>query len=80
MKNLKREMELLLSSLTMNSTEEGLANDIKNKFNEYSVDIEKRLLQCALNLGHPAYGISSSNTIAIDELREQTLDFLGVPK
>ena len=31
------------------------------------------------NLGHPAYNLSSSTTIAIDELREKTFDYLGVP-
>ena len=38
------------------------------------------LFEATQNLGHPAYGQSSSCTIAIDELREKCFDFLGVPK
>lgn len=38
------------------------------------------LLETARNLGHPAYGVSSSQTFAIDELREKALDYLGVEK
>jgi hypothetical protein len=43
-------------------------------------DLKKRLLECARNLGHPAYDHSYSTHEAIDKLREETLDFLGVPK
>lgn len=37
-------------------------------------------LQCTQNLGHPAYNVSSSTTIGIDDLREKAFDYLGVPK
>lgn len=37
------------------------------------------LLETTRNLGHPAYGLSSGTTFAIDELREKCFDFLGVP-
>lgn len=38
------------------------------------------LLETTQNLGHPAYGQSSSTTIAIDSLREGSFDFLRVLK
>lgn len=43
-------------------------------------ETEKLLLQTTQNLGHPAYGLSISTTFAIDELRETSFDFMGVPK
>lgn len=43
-------------------------------------ETQELLYNCALNLGHPAYGHSSSTSIAIDDLREKALDFLEVPK
>lgn len=42
--------------------------------------LREHLLKVTLNLGHPAYGISSSTTDGIDKLREETLDYLEVPK
>jgi hypothetical protein len=36
------------------------------------------LLEATRNLGHPAYGLSSGTTIAIDELREKCFGFLGI--
>lgn len=41
---------------------------------------EEILLQCAQNLGHPAYGHSLSSTIVIDKLRERAFDYLEIPK
>lgn len=38
------------------------------------------LLATTRNLGHPAYGHSSSTTDAIDYLRDQAFDYLGIPK
>lgn len=38
------------------------------------------MVKTARNLGHPHYGLSSGATIAIDQIREEALDFLGVPK
>jgi hypothetical protein len=38
------------------------------------------LVDTTKNLGHPEYGLSSSVTFAVDELRERAFDFLGVPK
>lgn len=43
-------------------------------------ETEEKLLKATQNLGHPAYGLSSSTTIGIDELREELFDFLEVPK
>lgn len=51
---------------------EGIKND--------SEKTRELLLETTRNLGHPAYGLSSGTTIAIDELREKAFDFLGVPK
>jgi len=42
-------------------------------------ETEKKLLQATQNLAHPAYGLSSSTTIAIDELRNELFDFLEIP-
>ena len=39
-------------------------------------ETEQKLLQATQNLGHPAYGLSSSTTIAIDELRSELFDYL----
>lgn len=64
-----------------------LFRDELNKSINMMEHIESRLIQTTAlllestkNLGHPAYGLSSSNTLAIDELREKCFDFLGVPK
>lgn len=38
------------------------------------------LLQTTQNLGHPAYGHSSSTSIGIDNLREKAFDYLEIPK
>lgn len=38
------------------------------------------LLEVSKNLGHPAYNVSFSTTIGIDELRERALDYLEIPK
>lgn len=38
------------------------------------------LLTTTQNLGHPAYNVSSSTTIAIDELRDKAFDYLEIPK
>lgn len=38
------------------------------------------LLDVTRNLAHPAYGHSSSTTIAIDNLREKSFDYLEIPK
>lgn len=49
----------------------------------WRADVEEThdlFLQCIQNLGHPAYNVSSSTTIAIDDLREKAFDYLGVPK
>jgi len=43
-------------------------------------ETREMLLKTTQNLGHPAYGLSSGTTIAIDELREKAFDFLGIPK
>lgn len=43
-------------------------------------DIYDLLLQTTRNLGHPAYGQSTATTMAIDELREKSFDYLGIPK
>jgi len=43
-------------------------------------ETEQKLLQATQNLGHPAYGLSSGTTSAIDELREELFDYLEVPK
>lgn len=43
-------------------------------------ETEQKLLQATKNLGHPAYGLSSSTTFGIDELREELFDFLEVAK
>lgn len=37
-------------------------------------------LECARNLGNPAYGHSFATTEAIDELRKKALDFLEIPE
>jgi hypothetical protein len=47
---------------------------------ESTKEIYELLLATTQNLGHPAYGLSSSTTIGIDELRERAFDFLEVPK
>jgi len=39
-------------------------------------ETEQKLLQATQNFGHPAYGLSSSTTIAIDELRSELFDYL----
>ena len=57
-----------------------LVDELALRFNIYSKDIEDRLLECARNLGNPAYEHSSLTHEAIDKLREETLDYLGVPK
>jgi hypothetical protein len=36
------------------------------------------LLETTKNLGHPSYGISSSVTLAIDKMRENNFDYLGI--
>lgn len=38
-----------------------------------------KIFELTQNLGHPAYGQSSSTTIGIDNLRNSTFDYLGVP-
>ena len=43
-------------------------------------ETEQLLLKATQNLGHPAYGLSSSTTFAIDDLREELFDYLEVPK
>jgi len=47
---------------------------------EVLIETEQKLLKATQNLGHPAYGLSSSTTFGIDELREELFDFLEVPK
>lgn len=47
---------------------------------EVLIETEKKLLQATQNLGHPAYGLSSSTTFGIDELREELFDYLEIPK
>lgn len=47
---------------------------------EALIETEKKLLQATQNLGHPAYGLSSSTTFGIDELREELFDYLEIPK
>lgn len=44
------------------------------------IETEQRLLKATQNLGHPAYGLSSSTTFSIDELREDNFDYLEIPK
>lgn len=39
---------------------------------------EQHLLKATQNLGHPAYGLSSSTTLGIDELRNELFDFLEI--
>lgn len=51
-----------------------------NSLVEHALDLQDRLLKATQNLGHPAYGLSSSTTFGIDELREELFDFLEVPK
>jgi len=41
-------------------------------------ETEQKLLEATQNLGHPAYGISSSTTISIDNLRENLFDYLEI--
>jgi len=43
-------------------------------------ETELKLLQATQNLGHPAYGLSSSTTFGIDELRDELFDFLEIPR
>lgn len=50
-----------------------------NAWREAAKETEWLLLNCALNLGHPAYDVSTSAKIGIDELRNRALDFLEVP-
>ena len=60
-----------------------LAVDIQQALYQLEVNeshLKKRLLECARNLGNPAYEHSSLTHEAIDKLREETLDYLGVPK
>lgn len=57
-------------------TEETKREDIINLLKE----TESFLLKATQNLGHPAYGLSSSTTIGIDELREECFDFMEFPK
>ncbi len=38
------------------------------------------LLATTQNLGHPAYNVSSSTTIGIDNLRERAFDYCGRPE
>jgi len=53
-----------------NSTQKEVLNVLKQT--------EKKLLEATRNLGHPAYGISSSTTIVIDELRNELFDYLDI--
>lgn len=59
---------------------EKLQNATKEEILEVLVETEKKLLQATQNLGHPAYGLSSSTTFGIDELREELFDYLEIPK
>ena len=43
-------------------------------------ETEEKLLSATQNLGHPAYGLSSGTTLAIDELREELFDYLEIGK
>lgn len=56
-----------------------IVDDMKAKFDDYADNMEKRLLSTTQNLGHPAYGHSSSTSIAIDNIRNESFDFLEVP-
>lgn len=73
----KDEMNRSLNALLL-ELPESIVADVRNKFNAYSQEVEARLLECARNLGNPAYGQSTATTMHIDDLRKETLDFLEV--
>ena len=57
---------------------EKLLNSTQHEVLEALRETEEKLLQATRNLGHPAYGLSSSTTIVIDELREELFNFLEI--
>ena len=59
---------------------EKLKNAPQSEVLEVLIETEQKLLKATQNLGHPAYGLSSSTTFAIDELREELFDYLEIPK
>ena len=59
---------------------EKLHNAPQSEVLEVLIETEQKLLKATQNLGHPAYGLSSSTTFAIDELREELFDYLEIPK
>lgn len=78
MNPLKKEMQKGINALRL-ELHPDIVDDIQKRFDAYATDIEKRLLECCQNLGHPAYNHSSSTTISIDNLRDRTFDFLDIP-
>lgn len=59
---------------------EKLQNAHQQEVLKVLIETEQKLLEATKNLGHPAYGLSSSTTFGIDELRDELFDFLEIPK
>lgn len=78
-KQLRENVNMAFTSLRL-EVDGSIVNDIKKRFDNYADKMEEKLLATTQNLGHPAYGHSSSTSIGIDNLREETFDFLSVPK
>lgn len=75
----EKQMSMDVVAVLIKIPNADLSDKIKVAFSNYRDEMYERLLECTQNLGHPAYGHSSSTTIGIDELREKTFDFLEIP-
>lgn len=80
MKKTEKQLVAEIDSLLVNISDNQLRNEIEKSFHEYRDVMYKRLLSCNQNLGHPAYMHSSSTSIGIDNLRNETFDFLEIPE
>jgi hypothetical protein len=76
----EKELSLNIDGLLHKISNDNLRHEIKVAFHEYRDEMYKRLLNCNQNLAHPAYGHSSSTSIGIDNLRNETFDFLEIPE
>jgi len=76
----EKELTLKVDGLLHKISGDDLRANIKVAFHEYREEMYNRLLSCTQNLGHPAYGHSSSTSIGIDNLRNETFDFLEIPE
>lgn len=57
---------------------EKLENSTRSEVLGVLKETEQKLLEATRYLGHPAYGLSSSITFHVDDLREELFDFLGI--